>query len=63
MIFIKKEDIKPVENIEQVPMNANEELTDTATVSEEMPLLSTKHESESDTLINNNSDEMGTTVD
>jgi hypothetical protein len=62
-LFTKKEDIKPVENIEQVSTNVNEELNDTATVCEEMPLLSTEHEPESEPLINNNSEEMKTTVD
>ncbi len=62
-LFTKKEDIKPVENIEQVSTNVNEELNDTATVSEEMPLLSTEHEPESEPLINNHSEEMKTTVD
>jgi len=62
-MFIKKENIKPVENIEQVPTNVEEESINTATISEEIPLLSTNHEQESETLINNNSEEMGTTLD
>ncbi len=62
-IFIKKEDIKPVENIEQVPTNIKEQSMDTTTISEEISLLSTEHEPESETLINNNSEEKGTTLD
>jgi hypothetical protein len=62
-MFIKKEDIKPVENIEQVPTNVEEESINTATISEEIPVISTNHEQESETLINNNSEEMGTTLD
>ncbi|CAF4106671.1 unnamed protein product [Adineta steineri] len=48
-IFIKKEDIKPIENVEQIPTNAQETLTDTRPVSE--------------TLIDNSSEEMRTTSD
>ncbi|CAF3708935.1 unnamed protein product [Adineta steineri] len=48
-IFIKKEDIKPVENVEQITTNAQETLTDTRPVSE--------------TLIDNSSEEMRTTSD
>ncbi len=54
-IFQKKEDIK------QEPTNVKEELMSTATISEENPLLSTK--SESETLVNNNSEETETTSD
>jgi hypothetical protein len=49
-IFLKKEDIKPVE---QVPID----------IKEEIPLLSTEHQSEPETLIPNNSEEMGMTSD
>jgi hypothetical protein len=55
-IFIKKEDMKPIENIEQVPTNV-------ATVSEEIPLLSTRHQPESEILIDNNQEEMRSTSD
>jgi hypothetical protein len=49
-MFLKKEDAKPVE---QVSTN----------VKEEMPLLSTAHEPESESLIPNNSEEMRMTSD
>jgi len=62
-IFIKKEDTKPIENIEQVPTNVNEESIDTATVSEEIPLLSTRHQPEFENLIDNNQEEMRSTSD
>jgi hypothetical protein len=62
-IFIKKEDMKPIENVEQVPTNVNEESIDTATVSEEIPLLSTRHQPESEFLIDNNPEEMRSTSD
>ena len=62
-LFMKKEDIKLIENVEQAPTNAEEESTDTTTISEEIPFLSTKQEPESETLINNNSEELRTTSD
>ncbi|CAF2755181.1 unnamed protein product [Rotaria sp. Silwood2] len=62
-IFVKKEDIKPVENVEQLPTNTNEESMNTEDVSEDIPFLSVKHEPESETLINNTSEEIGTTLD
>lgn len=59
-IFVKKEDIKPVENIEQVPTNVNEGSIDTtATISEEIPLLSTESEKQ----VDNNLEEMRSTSD
>ena len=54
-IFFKKEDIKPVE---QVPIDIKQESLNT-----EIPLLSTEHQSEPETLIPNNSEEMGMTSD
>ncbi|CAF1428332.1 unnamed protein product [Adineta steineri] len=62
-IFIKKEDIKPVENVEQITTNAQETLTDTRPVSEDIPLSPTTDELISETLINNSSEEMRTTSD
>jgi hypothetical protein len=53
-IFQKKEDIKP---IEQVTTNV-----EIATNSEEIPLLTVKHELESETPIDNNADTMETTL-
>jgi len=54
-IFIKKEDIKPVE---QVPTNIKED-----SISTEIPFLSAIHEPESETLIPNNPEEIGMTSD
>ncbi|CAF3470944.1 unnamed protein product [Rotaria socialis] len=39
-IFVKKEDLKPIENIEPVTINVKEEPLDTTTMSEEIPFLS-----------------------
>lgn len=62
-IFVKKEDLKPIENIEPVTVNVKEESIDTATMSEEIPFLSIKPENECEFLINKNSDGIGTISD
>jgi hypothetical protein len=62
-IFIKKEEVKPIENIEPLKINVKEELLDTATISEEIPFLSIKPENECEFLINKNSDGIGTIAD
>ncbi|CAF4663298.1 unnamed protein product [Rotaria sp. Silwood1] len=62
-IFVKKEDLKPIENIEPVTINVKEESLDTATISEEIPFLSIKPENECEFLINKNSDGIGTISD
>jgi hypothetical protein len=62
-IFVKKEDRKPIENIEPMTINVKEELTDTATISEEIPFLSIKHEAECEFLINKSSNGIGTISD
>ncbi|CAF1621530.1 unnamed protein product [Rotaria magnacalcarata] len=59
-IFVKKEDIKPVENIEQIPKNEQEVSINTETVSEEIPCLTVNQEPESETQINKNSEEIRT---
>ncbi|CAF1111328.1 unnamed protein product [Rotaria sordida] len=62
-IFVKKEDIKPVENVEQLPINTKEESMNTEIVSDEIPFLSVTHEPKSETLINNTSEKIETTLD
>ena len=54
-IFIPKEDIRSIENTEQQPTSTREESKDISTVPEEIPRLSTDHESKSDTPNNNTS--------
>jgi hypothetical protein len=56
-IFVKKEDLKPIEN---VTVNVKNELLDPTTISEEVPFLSIKPENECEFLINQTSDGIGT---
>jgi hypothetical protein len=58
-IFVKKEDIKPIENL----ANVKEELLDRPTISEDIPFLSIKPENECEFLINKTSDGLGTMSD
>ncbi|CAF0904831.1 unnamed protein product [Rotaria sordida] len=62
-IFVRKEDLKPIENIEPVTIDVKEESLDTTTISEEIPFLSIKPENECEFLINKNSDGIGTISD
>ncbi|CAF3374508.1 unnamed protein product [Rotaria sp. Silwood1] len=62
-IFVKKEDIKPIENVEQLSNNAKEETMTTETISEGIPFLSDTHEPNSETLMNNTLEGIGTTLD
>lgn len=55
-IFVKKEDLKPIENQENVSMNVKEELIDPTNISEEIPFLSVKTEADQEFLINPTSD-------
>lgn len=59
-IFVKKEDFKPIENLEDVKINVKEELLEPTTTSEEIPFLSIKPENECEFLINKTSDGFGT---
>jgi hypothetical protein len=62
-IFVKKEDLKPIENRESVPINIKEEFLDPTIISEEIPFLSIKPENECEFLINKTSDRIGTISD
>lgn len=44
-IYVKKEDLKQIENFETISTNIKEELIDSSSISEEIPFLSIKHES------------------
>lgn len=58
-IFVKKEDFKPIENLETV----KEELLDPTNISEDIPFLSIKPENECEFLINQTSDRIKTISD
>jgi hypothetical protein len=55
-IFVKKEDLKPIENLN----NVKDELLDPTTISEDIPFLSIKPENDCEFLINQTSDGIGT---
>ncbi|UJR30736.1 hypothetical protein I4U23_018256 [Adineta vaga] len=59
-IFIKKEDLKPIENLDSVTMNVKEELLDPRTKSDEIPFLSIKPENECEFLIDRATDNIET---
>jgi hypothetical protein len=56
-IFMKKEDLKPIDNM---TINVKNELLDSTTISEEIPFLSIKPENDCEFLINQTSDGIGT---
>ncbi len=62
-LFVKKEDLKPIENLENVTINVKEELLVPTTISEDIPFLSIKPENECEFLINQTSDGFGTISD
>ena len=62
-IFVKKEDLKPIENLQTVTMNVNDDLLETETMSEEIPFLSIKPDNECEFLLNQNTDGIGTISD
>lgn len=55
-IFVKKEDLKPIENLETVSMNVKEELLDPTMISEEIPFLAVKPDTDCEFLIQPTSD-------
>ena len=58
-IFVKKEDLKPIENLENVSINVKEELVDSTNIEEEdeeIPFLSVKTEADQEFLVNPTSD-------
>ena len=55
-IFVKKEDLKPIENIEPVTSNMKEERLDPISMSEEIPFLTMERNSECEFLINPTAD-------
>ncbi|CAF1128757.1 unnamed protein product [Adineta ricciae] len=57
-IFVKKEDLKPIENLESVSKNVKEELLDPGTISEEIPFLSIKPENDCEFLIDRTTDKI-----
>ena len=59
-IFVKKEDLKPIENLSNVSINVKDELLDPTTISEEIPFLSIKPENDCEFRINQTSDGIGT---
>lgn len=62
-IFVKKEDRKPMDYIEQVTVNVKKELMDTGSAAEEIPFLSMKREAECEFLIKETSDGIETNSD
>ncbi|CAF1146773.1 unnamed protein product [Adineta steineri] len=62
-IFVKKEDLKPIENLKPEAINVKEELLDPRTISEDIPFLSIKPENDCEFLINKNTDGIGTIAD
>ena len=62
-IFIKKEDLKPIENINDVKINVKDELMDSSTITEDIPFLSIKPENDCEFLINQTQDEFQTITD
>jgi hypothetical protein len=62
-IYVKEEDLKPIENKKPVTINVKEELIDSTTNSEDIPFLSIKPENECEFLIKENPDGIGTISD
>lgn len=55
-IYVKKEDLKPIENLETVSMNVKDELLDPTAMPEEIPFLAVKPETDCEFLIEPTSD-------
>lgn len=62
-IFVKKEDLKPIENIEPVTSNLKEERLDPISMSEDIPFLTMERDSECEFLINPSADGIGANSD
>ena len=62
-IYAKKDDLKPIENFSTMPTNIKEELIDSSSISEEIPFLSIKRESDCEYLLNSTADAIGTGSD
>ena len=62
-IFVKKDDLKPIENLESVSMNVKDELLENAAMSEEIPFLSIKPESDCEFRIDRGTEGIDATSD
>jgi hypothetical protein len=62
-IFVKKDEFKPMEHIDTISSNIKDELLDSTTITEEIPFLTIKRETECEFLINETTDNIETTSD